>query len=333
MNAKPPTLLSPKRALLPGDDLLLANAAAWEPAVLFTDLSVERLAAIAATQGVDLATAILHDRALKAPGNANFLRTLRSGIPAPMRPDVIGIVPGAFHGQHKHTGADGVTLAETLRGLADRIEVLPVKSFGLLDENAATILDWLEANSGSHIALASISKGGSDVKCALASPRASRAFERVSAWVSVSGIVQGTPLVAWLQARPFRSGAFSLLLRLQGHRAAAVGELRRGPDSPLALWPKLPRHLRVVHICGCPLKRHLQHRWAPRGYERIEPLGPNDGGGILLGDLAQLPGVICPVWGADHYFQPSWDSTPLLRAIACATLAPDDVRQANQSAK
>jgi len=121
-------------------------------------------------------------------------------------------------------------------------------------------------------------------------------------------------------------------LRLQGHRAAAVGEMRRGNDGPLAHWPDLPRHLRIVHICATPLARHLRHRWAPRGYERIAPLGPNDGGGILLGDLPRCPGIICPVWGTDHYFQPDWDSTPLLRAIAGAALTPDDDRQASRSA-
>ena len=44
-----------------------------------------------------------------------------------------------------------------------------------------------------------------------------------------------------------------------------------------------PAHVRVVHVCGFPLQRHLTHPWAARGYSRLSPLGPNDGGGILLG--------------------------------------------------
>lgn len=320
--------------ILNEDAELLARAKAWNESLRFTDLFAERLNGIACTEGTELATALLYVRALCVPDNAAFYQRVLAANPSAMeRPDVIGIVPGAFHGQHKHTGADGLKIAGTISGLGERIEIVPVRSFGRLEENARIIVNWLDKQRGQRIALASLSKGGADVKRALALPQAAVAFAGVTAWVSFSGIVQGTPLIAWLRARPFRSSAFGLLLRLQGHRAAVLDELRRADDAPLATWPALPEHLSVVHVNGCPLRRHLRHRWAPRGYERLAPLGPNDGGGILLGDLTQLPGVICPIWGADHYLQPSWDATPLLRAIVVAALTPDDGRHASRSAR
>lgn len=318
--------------VLPEDGPLLARAAQWDAAAQFTDLTPEHLGGIARTEGIELATALLFDRARRAPANADFFRrvpTSASSVGA--LADVIGVAPGAFHGQHKHTGADGLRIIETVRGLAPNVELIPVRSFGRLEQNARIILDWLAAHRGRRVVLASLSKGGADVKCALADPGAGEAFAGVAAWISFSGIVQGTPLIAWLRARPLRSGAFGLLLRLQGHRAAVLDELRRAPDAPLAHWPAVPAHLRVVHVAGFPLRRHLRHRWAPRGYERLAPLGPNDGGGILLGDLARLPGVVFPIWGADHYLQPTWAVTPLLRAIVAAALAPDDPRQASRS--
>jgi hypothetical protein len=305
------------------DATLLAKAAAWQNDNDFKNLTVERLADVARSEGVEFATALAYDRILRAPANAAFQeKMLGAGVQSSCRPDIVGVVPGAFHGQHKHTGADGLKIVETVDGLADRIEVVPVRSFGPLEENARIILDWLEARRGQRVVLTSLSKGSADVKRALAAPRAADAFATVASWVSFSGIVQGTPLVAWLRARPLRSSAFGLLLRLQGHRSAVIDELRRGEDAPLWSWPSLPPHLRIVHVNACPLRRHLRHRWAPRGYERVLPLGPNDGGGILLGDLSQLPGVVCPIWGADHYLQPSWDVTPFLRAIVVAALAP-----------
>jgi hypothetical protein len=89
----------------------------------------------------------------------------------------------------------------------------------------------------------------------------------------------------------------------------------------------------VIHILGFPLRRHLAHPWAPRAYERLAPLGPNDGGGFLLGEVAQLPGTVLPVWGADHYLQPAWDAVPLLRQVLAEAMAPESaLRQANQSA-
>lgn len=319
--------------VLDEDLQLLARAKAWDESLRFKDLSVKRLGEIARAEGAELATALLHDRTLCVPDNAAFYQRVLTVNPGEMeRPDVIGIVPGAFHGQHKHTGADGLRIADTISGLSGRIEIVPVRSFGRLEENARIIVDWLDRQRGQRIALASLSKGGADVKRALAIPEAAEAFAGVTTWVSFSGIVQGTPLIAWLRARPFRSSAFRLLLRLQGHRAAVLDELRRADDAPLATWPTLPAHLRVVHVSGFPLRRHLRHHWAPRGYERLATLGPNDGGGILLGDLTQLPGVVCPIWGADHYLQPSWDATPLLRTIVVAALTSDEERHDNRSA-
>jgi hypothetical protein len=303
------------------DRYLFARVAAWNPSETFAHLSVEKLSAIASSHGLEFATAVLHDRACRAPRHAAFrTRVFAAPKVTASLVEIIGIVPGAFHGQHKHTGADGVRIAGIVQGLAPQIEILPVQSFGPLDENARIILDWLEARRGRRIALTSLSKGGADLKRALASPRSAEAFASVSAWVNFSGIVEGTPLVSWLRDRPLRSAALSLLMRFQGNRSAVIDELRRGPNSPLANWPKLPSHLHVVHVNGYPLERHLRHKWAPRGYARLASLGPNDGGGILLGDLPKLPGLVCPIWGADHYLQPSWDITPLLRAIVVTAL-------------
>jgi hypothetical protein len=317
------------------DAELLARAAQWPHDPNLSDLTVERLAAVASETTLEFATALFYDRArrrakkvgLPSAEDASMLSKQNMHLSA----DIIGIVPGAFHGQHKHTGADGLKIVETVEGLAPKTEIIPVRSFGPLEENAETILQWLEARRGARILLTSLSKGGADLKCALSSSRAAVAFANVVAWVSFSGIVQGTPLIAWLRARPLRSTAFRLLLRLQGHRAAVLDQLHRHDASPLASWPSLPPHLTIVHVCGCPLRHHLRHHWAPRGYDRVAPLGPNDGGGILLGDLARLPGVVFPIWGTDHYLQPSWEITPLLRSVVLAA-SRGELRHAIQPA-
>ena len=157
----------------------------------------------------------------------------------------------------------------------------------------------------------------------------SGAFDSVAAWVSLSGMVQGTPLVEWLRTRRLRWWIVRLMLWWRGHSRQTLEDLRHGPGAPLSAWPALPAHLDVVHVCGFPLRRHLAHPWAPRAYERLAPLGPNDGGGILLADTLTLPGIVCPVWGADHYLAPRWDALPLLKGIIAAALAP---RHASQSA-
>ena len=77
-------------------------------------------------------------------------------------------------------------------------------------------------------------------------------------------------------------------------------------------------------MVGLPLACHLRTRRARRAWRRLVALGPSDGGGILLGDLCRLPGLIYPVWGADHYLDPAWDLRPLVRRIVQAALEVDE---------
>jgi hypothetical protein len=213
------------------------------------------------------------------------------------------------------------------------VDLVPVESFGSLARNASLIADWILQHRHERVMLISLSKGSADMKVALALRNATELFGNVASWISLSGLPQGTALVAWLRRQPLRRLGVCLLLRLRNQRYSVVEELRPEPDGPLAVWPSLPSRLRIIHVVGFPLRRHLAHRWAARGYERIAPLGPNDGGGFLLGDVTRLPGTVFPVWGADHYFQPAWDATPLLRRVLVEAMSPEiGLRQANQSA-
>jgi hypothetical protein len=310
-----------ERVLDHQDVELLGRAQRWRPEVTLCSLSVAKLAQISKVNGLDFATAVLYDRIVRTSANAEFARCVRETIASNAREvDLVGIVPGAFYQRYKHTGADGKRVVEIARKLGLTVELLPLKSFGGLKENAEAIVKWLHSRRSKTVALVSLSKGSSDVKQALTRPDAAVCFENVRAWVSFSGIVQGTPLVDWLQSRSLRYFFIRLLLRLGGQRPSTLKELRWGDGAALSTWPALPRTLRVVHIYGLPLERHLCHPWAFRGYERLRNLGPNDGGGVLLGDLAQLPGITFPVWGADHYLSPAWDISSSLERVVLAAL-------------
>ncbi len=266
---------------------------------------------------LDNATAQLYERIASIPENATFLKTAREFEQcASIQADIIGVVPGAFYREHRESGADGARIFDIARRLGCEAERIPVAGFGRLDENAATIAEWLAVHRGRRVALISLSKGGADVKRALA--LYPYAFSNVTAWVSLSGIVSGTPLIAWLRNHPLRWWAVRLLLWWRGHSGKALEDLRYDAG---AAWPAVPPTLRIVHVVGFPLERDLAHPWAPRAYERLAPLGPNDGGGILLADCEKLPGTVCPILGADHYLSPSWDVIPLLTGIIAAAVA------------
>jgi len=178
-------------------------------------------------------------------------------------------------------------------------------SFGSLRINARIVCEWLARDRRDNLVLVSLSKGGADIKVALAEPGAADAFRKVAFWINLSGLLSGTPLVDWLFARRLRRLAVRLLFWWRGFDFSVVPELAYGPGTPLAAPLRLPDHLRAIHVVGFPLERHLTNRLARRCYRRVRPLGPNDGAGILLADVGQWPGFVVPVWGADHYLRPA----------------------------
>jgi hypothetical protein len=278
---------------------------------------------------LELATAVLHDRILRVPENAAFRDALEMpGHERLNRSTLIGIVPGAFYRHHHHTGAGGRRIIAILEKLGARVEVIPIRSFGRVYNNARIINTWLRAHATEDVALVTLSKGSADGKAALQLSNGHE-WNRVRAWISVSGLTEGTPLIAWLRRQPLRMIGVRLLLALRGQSFAAADDLGRVEGNPLLRWPALPLKLRLVHVIAFPTRRHLRHPWAFRGYERLAPLGPNDGGGILLCDTERLPGIVCPIWSADHYLDPTWDSTALLRRIIVEAASLDE-RQVNQ---
>ncbi|CAN5618415.1 hypothetical protein BH09VER1_BH09VER1_22590 [soil metagenome] len=298
---------------------LRKRAAAW--------IGSEDFREVARTEGLDFATAVLYEDVMREPENARFCQSVcGQTTEGELSVDLIGVVPGAFYRTHRKTGADGARVLSIASQLGCEAELIPVESFGRLEDNAAVILKWIESHPGRRIALISLSKGSADVKCALGI--APGALANVTSWVSFSGMVQGTPLVEWLRVRVLRWWAVRFLLWGGGHDGAALEQMSHGRQTQLDSWPAWPAHLRAVHVYGFPLREHLHHRWAPRGYRRLAPLGPNDGGGILLEDVLRLPGIVCPIWGADHYLDPSWGATGLLQNIVARALSLP--RQASQ---
>jgi hypothetical protein len=280
----------------------------------------------AAPRNIDLATAIAFLRVSLGEQNAAFARkvgvmaVVAKAIGPRPRDVVVGIVPGAFYLEHANTGADGARILRILEGLGIEASVIPVQSFGSLADNAGIILHWLRERSSKPVVLISLSKGASDLKFALQQLGPDHGDIRIEAWISLSGISTGTPLVRWLRRRPWRWAGVWLLLQLRGQRIAVLRELDRGPGTPLSAWPPTPPHMQIVHVHGFPLERHLAHPWARRAWRRLAPLGPNDGGGVLLSDVAQWPGVVVPLWGIDHYMQPHHDITARLSQVFQAVL-------------
>jgi len=281
--------------------------------------SSEELRNISERDGIDAATAFLYRAVVDSPRHGEFMERIRSlsletGSSRPPAGVKLVIVPGGFYRENPRSGADGHVVREQAERMGWLVDSIPVASTGSLLENARTICRWLSEHHDSRMVLVSVSKGGSDLKLALAQPEAKSAFEHVVAWINLCGILSGTPLAEWLLSWRVAAALNRMYYRMLGLSLEFLRDLRREPGCPLDFELRLPAHLQMISIVGFPLRRHLTSGMARRCHRRLAACGPNDGV-IVLSDVCAQPGLIYPVWGADHYLRPGPDMSQLLGTV------------------
>lgn len=269
------------------------------------------------------ATRRLYELVRSSATHAEFIRAVEA---APRRPrsivpgTVIAIVPAALYKEYKRSGADGRRIREAGDALGLTVESIPLEPMGRLETNATIIREWLRASPHQNVVLVSLSKGSADVKKALAEE--DDAFSRVSVWISVGGLLEGTPLVPWLLSRERFPIAFRALNRINGVDFGFLAEVDRRPGGPLDFPLCLPPHLRLIHLLGFALPEHATNWLSRLFYRKLAPHGPNDGF-MLLDDARHWPGRIYPLWGADHYFRTREDPRPLLERLLSMAVERD----------
>lgn len=314
MTAKAPTVNVAHRV---PDEALAARVAAWSGPETWRALDAPTLARVSAREGSDFATALLYDRLCTAEDCLSppvLSRLLAQPGKQEIAPTYV-IVPGAFYEEHPHTGADGARIIAALEMLGKPWRRAPIASVGSCATNGALLAEWLRDEGGAGpIVLISLSKGSADIRAALARPDAEHCFACVVAWVSLGNIAHGTPLVTWLRRRPWLYGIYRALFWWRGRDPAFLTSLERPPLATALAPLVVPPWLHAFHVIGFPLKAHLAGGMARRWHRRLAHYGPNDGVG-LLGDIVHLPGVIVPVWGADHYFDRGTGIDTVLRDL------------------
>jgi len=274
---------------------------------------------LAAREGIDAATTRLYRAVVESPLHGPFLRRVaeicQRAEPAPWSRDAtLALVPAAFYRENPGSGADGRLLREAAERLGCATEVIPIASTGRVRQNARIICDWLARRPARPVVLASLSKGGADVKLALAEADAAGAFAQVAAWLNLCGTLTGTPLAEWLLSQERGAVLTRFYHRLRGQSLGFLGDLRYAPGSLLDCELRLPPRLRLINVVGFPLREHLEHGISRRSHRRLAVLGPNDAS-LVLADVCALPGLLFPVWGADHYLRPKGDVGRLIGGI------------------
>jgi hypothetical protein len=268
---------------------------------------------------IDAATERLYRGLLESPLHGPFIRRVDELCDEPTLPGwahdaVLAIVPGLSYRENPRSGADGRYVREEAARIGCPTCLVPLASGGTVRENARLLCDWLIGRPSRPVILVSLSKGGADVKMALAEPDAEPAFRNVVAWVSLCGTLDGTRMADWLLSRNPRAVALRLYCRLRGQSPAVLRDLRYRRGGPLDRPLRLPSHIRLISVVGFPLRRHFTRGAARRCHDRLADLGPNDGA-LVLTDVCALPGLVYPVWGADHYLQPERGAGVLVGGI------------------
>ena len=303
------------------ETVLLRRTAGWLEHATLESLAVEALQEVTRQEGVDFATTLLFDRFKKSPQHGSFIREMDALRQSPAQlpsftsamPKVV-VVPGALYVERPDLGGDGRLIKEMLVNSGWPWSFIPLASSGSILENARRISEWLLEHSTEKIILVSLSKGGTDLSAALAGPQASSIFRNVVAWVNVCGPLNGSRMADWVLASRLRAGFFRAQFWLQKRDFALITDLRHKPDRTCDVPTRWPPNLKILHIVGFPLQRHMTTPFSSFCHRKLSVYGPNDGT-ILLSDLHTWPGNIYPIWGVDHYFRPETVAREVVAAI------------------
>jgi hypothetical protein len=274
---------------------LWARAEAWAAA---NDVSPAALADLANAEGIDFATAVWF--VVTRARHRRFVAEVDAFAPAAGCPPLRGtlwIVPAAGWRERPEYGGDGSVLADLAADFGLAVRVIETPSLGSADHNAVAIREALATAAPGSAIVASFSKGGADFTVAMRTPGPHR--EAVRAWLNVSGLIRGCPLVDIGPVRhPWVWWSSRMLMWVRRIDPALVDCL--STQNPLLAPPiDLPAGARIVSVVGAPLRSHLDGN-VGRRHEMLAHLGPNDGFGRLTDAAA---GDVYPVWGASHYLR------------------------------
>ena len=258
--------------------------------------------ALAGDTDADVASSAFYEAILRDPSYGDFIRKVDASPDSAARisdAPLLIIVPGMFYREYPDIGADGSLIA----GIAERfgLDVLrvPTSSLGSITENLEVLHTFLAREAKREFCLVSMSRGSAEVKWLLQRYPDAPYLDNLRTWISICGILSGTPLHEHIYSnRVFRT-LHRGLARINRINPELGEELLRSRDHWAAT--RIPPQATQVNVIAVPLSWHVTGS-AIRRYRRICHLGPTDGV-VLLTDYLDEPGMIYPVWGVDHFLR------------------------------
>jgi hypothetical protein len=324
----------PGRGTDPGRDQALA--AALEP---LPERVPERgeLAALAERFSVDLAALHLirvlgslpENAALEADFDAHLDRVRALDVRDPGRlarcvaglePLPVWFVPGWFYVTQPGTGADFGRQRALFERLGVPHRLVPTIENGTIEENAQILAEEIRrlGPDADPVILASASKGGPEVAHALGHLLSPEETAPVAAWISVGGLLRGSPMADFATKWPIRWFA-PLHWWWEGlDPGDSVPTMTTEASEARLAQETIPEHVMIINYVAIPMSGDVS-RAAQFGYTRMRSDGPNDGLTPVVDKLAHGGRTIVGV-GLDHYFRhPEIDRITLAMTLTVLT--------------
>lgn len=271
--------------------------------------SRQELKEISQTYSVDFASLFLADRLLSHECNkmlnTAFADYLKNDTPidkSSLDSYLVLFVPGWNYVENGHlTGADFAEPRKLATALGLENYLVALVSTGSVEENAdvlaAEVLKY--SRSGKKIILAGASSAGPVIHLTLGERLDRRERGAVKAWINLGGILQGSPLIDYLQERP-QVWLFELVAWLKDWNKEAILSMATNPSRNRFSRLQIGSDILVINYVGVPLSGQLS-RFSKGKYPLLRPEGPNDGL-TLLTDAIAPDSLTIVALGSDHFF-------------------------------
>ena len=255
-----------------------------------------------------------HVATLRAKGPKEVFRIAKR-----FAPYLIAFVPGYAYMRDPTTGADFAEQRRLMTEAGFKNVLIETDELATVDTNARIIASEILRLNEEHrrIILVSTSKGGTEVALAIGKLLPPERLEGVKAWISIGGLLRGTPsadqALQWPKSWLVRAAFF-----FTGHRGEVIEDLNTKKRREVFAQLEFPGDMLTLQYVGAPLSGQIAEYVQGR-YDDLKNLGPNDGLTLLADELVE-GGIVITDIGLDHYYlDPDID----LKTFALASVVLD----------
>ena len=230
----------------------------------------------------------------------------------------VAFVPGWGYIDDTTTGADFHRQRKLLNKAGIPNTLIEIGEYDLVDNNATLLAEKLKSLCHHHekIIVVSASKGGLETSIALGGYLSADEVPSIKLWISVGGILRGSPL-ADLHLQGYRKWMTSTYLWFKRQNLDIIRDMSYENRKREYKTLSYPNHISVLNFVAAPLATNIQKEIKSRYSLMLPEFGPNDGLTPIVDEIIDQ-GIVVTELGLNHYFR---DPDIDLKTLALALMA------------